>query len=394
VAVLGVSRLANQLGAPTSPDTLLRRIRSTGKQAAPPRFVGVDDFATKKGHHYGTIVVDLERGCVIALLPGRDGSALEEWLRKNPQVEVVTRDRWSAYAKATAAAAPQAKQVADRWHLLKNLREAVERVLTRHSSDIRLAAKEQATGETTTDGPKPMSDLPESNSPADSPASPGSVKSPPDPLPLSNQTPQHSPRQQAREERHRQVRELSKQGHSIGEIARRLRLSKPTVRSYLRNNHCPDWRPGRHGKSTLEEFRNTIETWISTGGHNARELHDQLRNNGCRASYDAVRRYIRRWIGSTGRPGPRKRATEPKLKSEPTKKPLPPPSARQLSFEVICKPKAERTTLLDLLREKHQDLDLVLTLTDELASMLRREISQPLNNWLEKAELSGIIELK
>ena len=116
------ARLAEQLSMPTSPDTLLRQVRGAVLELPPaPRFVGIDDWAYRKGQSYGTILIDLERSQVIDIVPGRDGEAVKEWLKANPQVEVITRDRWAAYAQAASEAAPQAKQVADRWHLLKML---------------------------------------------------------------------------------------------------------------------------------------------------------------------------------------------------------------------------------------------------------------------------------
>jgi transposase len=137
------SRLAEKLSLPTSPDTILRRVKSVvDKPAPPPRFVGIDDWAYRKGLTYSTILIDLERRCVIDLLPGRDGEALKQWLAKNPQVEVITRERWPAYIEAATEAAPQAKQVADRFHLLRNLREAVEKLLSRRGSEIRTASTE------------------------------------------------------------------------------------------------------------------------------------------------------------------------------------------------------------------------------------------------------------
>jgi hypothetical protein len=136
------ARLADRLDMPTSADTLLRRVKGAADgPAPPPRYVGVNDWAIRKGQRYGTILIDLERGRVIDILPGRDGEALKDWLKLHPGVEVITRDRWPAYAQAAAEAAPQARQVADRWHLLKNLREAVQRLLERHSADARLALK-------------------------------------------------------------------------------------------------------------------------------------------------------------------------------------------------------------------------------------------------------------
>jgi transposase len=128
---------------PTSPGTLLRRVKGfPDGPSAPPRYVGVDDWALRKGRRYGTILIDLERGRVLGILPGRDGEARKAWLRDHPGVEVITRNRAAAYARAAAQGAPQAKQVADRWHLLKNRREAVEQVLGRLSAAVREAVRE------------------------------------------------------------------------------------------------------------------------------------------------------------------------------------------------------------------------------------------------------------
>src|SRR5262249_18294319 len=107
--------------------------------------VGIDDWAIRKGQRYGTIVIDLERGRVLDLLPGRDGEALKAWLRGHPGVEVITRDRWLAFAQAAADAAPQARQVADRFHLPRNLREAVERLLGRLGPVVREALRDPPT---------------------------------------------------------------------------------------------------------------------------------------------------------------------------------------------------------------------------------------------------------
>jgi transposase len=140
------SRLAARLAMTTSPDTLLRRVkRLKNKSTPPPRVVGIDDWAWCKGQRYGTIVVDLERGDVNDLLPDRDAETVAAWLKAHPDVEVVSRDRAAAYAQEATEGASQA---ADRWRLLKNLREAVERVLERHSAVVDAALK---TAETPTE---------------------------------------------------------------------------------------------------------------------------------------------------------------------------------------------------------------------------------------------------
>lgn len=126
------NRLADKLNMPTSGDTLLRIIRATPLPAAEePGVLGVDDWAQRRGRVYGTMWVDLERHRVIDLLDDRTAQTLAEWLKSHTQIAVVTRDRSTEYTRGIALGAPQAQQVADRWHLLVNLREALQRLLDR-----------------------------------------------------------------------------------------------------------------------------------------------------------------------------------------------------------------------------------------------------------------------
>lgn len=125
------NRLAIQLRMPTSRDTLLRILRAgPHTQLAPPRIIGIDDWAKRKGQRYGTIIVDLERRCVIDLLPDREPQTVAAWLAQHTSIEIVARDRSAQYAQGIRQGAPQAVQVADRWHLLKNLWDVVERCLS------------------------------------------------------------------------------------------------------------------------------------------------------------------------------------------------------------------------------------------------------------------------
>jgi transposase len=126
------ARIAKELGLNVSPDTLLRRLRqSSEEKTATPRIIGVDDFAFRRGQRYGTLLVDLERRLPIDLLSNRGAETLCAWLKAHPGIDVVTRDRSKTYARGIAEGAPAAVQVADRWHLLKNLREAQEQFLKR-----------------------------------------------------------------------------------------------------------------------------------------------------------------------------------------------------------------------------------------------------------------------
>jgi transposase len=387
------ARLAEGMALPTSPDTLLRRVKQyEGEPLSPPRFVGVDDWAWRKGQSYGTILIDLERGRVIDLLPGRDGSALAAWLKEHPGVEVITRDRWAAFAQAAAEGAPQAQQVADRWHLLKNLREAVERLFGRHAAQVRaiLTDAPQATAAPEATGKEAPAPAGVSEVQADEPLHASAAAVPPATEPFP------SPREQARQAKHQeraqryqQVRELHRQGLSLHEIARTTKLSRKAVRRYCREEHCPDWNPGRRRCSQLDAFAASINRWIEGGGANTAELFRQLQQAGCPASYDAVRRYVNHRLGSTGRPGPRKgSAIVPAVA---------PPSARKLSFEFIRRPEnrqADEQARLDRLRCHEATLHEGLGLAEEFAEMVRKRSKVPLSDWLAKAEQSSCAELR
>ena len=133
------SRAMKRLGLYISGDSCLRFIRqSSPNPVITPRVLGVDDWAKCKGRTYGTILCDLERHCVIELLPDRESKTLSLWLEAHPGIEIICRDRASAYADAASISAPSAQQVADRFHLLMNLTGAVKKTVERNRKCLRL----------------------------------------------------------------------------------------------------------------------------------------------------------------------------------------------------------------------------------------------------------------
>ena len=376
------ARLAQRLAMPTSPDTLLRRVKEAPAEvAAAPRFVGIDDWAIRKGQRYGTIVIDLERGRVLDLLPGRDGEALKTWLKEHPGVEVITRDRWAAFAQAASEAAPQARQVADRWHLLKNLREAVERLLARMSGAVR---------EALANTPPPVASGPPQPTPvaAEDQASPPAAKPARPPASLKEQA--RAAKRQQRLQQYERVRALRTEGRSLREIARATGISLKRVIRYLRADRCPDWNPGRRTPTQVDVFSSQIDAWVEQGGRNAAALFRDLVKQGCSASYDAVRRFVRRRLGSTGRPGPR-------VGSLTVPAPPATPSARQLSFAFIRR-EADRTEeqqrQVERLLAGSESLRDGLHLAASFAALVRKLATGSLGDWLAQAEGAACAEMR
>jgi transposase len=175
----------------------------------------------------------------------------------------------------------------------------------------------------------------------------------------------------------------------VRQIARAMGLSNGCVLRYLRREQCPDWNPGRPRPTQLDAYATQVKEWLARGGRNAAELFRELRSAGCRAGYDAVRRYVSRRLGSTGRPGPRTGDCQPA--------PAAPPSARKLSFEFIRRSEereAVEQARLDKLREADAGLREALDLAAEFAAMVRQQLAVPLAEWVVKAEGSGCAELR
>jgi transposase len=266
------SRLAGRLAMPVSGDTLLRLIRASGGEiASPPRIIGVDDWAWRRGHRYGTIICDLERRRVIDLLPDRTGETLASWLRQHGEsVAVVSRDRAGAYAEGIRAGAPQAVQIAERWHLMVNASDALRQVLDRHPRELREAAQLCM----------PPAGTPRSVTGGQRAATPSER--------------QRAGRREQRQARYDEVARLHREGVPIRRIARRLGMARNAVRRWLRAGEAPVYRRAP-GSSTLDRHRAYVERRWAEGCRNSAQLWRELRDRGFEGGYDIVRRWaIRR----------------------------------------------------------------------------------------------------
>ena len=267
-------RLAGRLAMPTSADTLLRLVSKASNDNEPPptpRVLAVDDWAWRRGHRYGTILVDLERNTVVDLLPDRQAETVADWLRQHPGVEIVARDRAGAYADGVRQGAPGAVQVTDRWHLLRNLGDTVRAVVDRQHAAVRRAARQVSE----------QLPVPAMIAPA-----------PDNPKPTTAVRRSHASyaRRQARYE---EAARLRAAGGSILRIAAQLGAERKTIRRWLQAGGASLWRkPPRVG--VLAPYRDHLERRWADGCRNAALLWRELVHLGFAGRYGTVRSWAGR----------------------------------------------------------------------------------------------------
>jgi transposase len=349
------------------------------------RYVGIDDFALRKGQTYGTILVDLERGRVIDLFDGRDGLPVTVWLKAHPGIEVITRDRATVYANASSDGAPQALQVADRWHLIGNIRELIERLFEQHATSLDAALEPPTTTAAL------CLEAPPNPGVASGPTTPTTTETINTPdlsnLPASTSelpsasSPKVSNRQQQRQDRFNEVRRLRLAGRGVRQIAQELQISPKTVIEYVHRERCPDWNPGGPRTTRLDGFQAAVDAFVREGGRAATVLHRRLKDQGCDSSYDAVRRFLRRRFQAAGIVTVRSSRGPPRPRR---------PSARQLSFEFVrrAEKRSEEAVKRMALVNPIPELCGSLKLANELLEMTRGQSKTQLSDWLARADVS------
>ncbi|MFD9047205.1 transposase [Streptomyces zaomyceticus] len=229
--------------------------------------VGVDEYATRKGRHYRTVLVDVETRRPIDLLPDREASSLAAWLAQRPGVEVICRDRAPFFAEGAAAGAPQAVQVADRWHLWHNLSEAAERAVAQHRHCLRALIPA---------APDPEPEHPSERKPSSSPWPTG-----------------HRFAERTRT-KHATIHALLAAGHSKRSVVRQLGMSQNTVLKFSRADKPEDLFDGQwqNRTSVLDEYKTYLDDRWTEGCTNAWKLWEEIVPLGYKDSYQRVRAYL------------------------------------------------------------------------------------------------------
>ncbi len=371
----GGARHAAAGAMPVSPRTLLRIVRAVPiPDSGPVTALGVDDWAQRKGRTYGTILVNLETHRAIDLLPDRTAETFAAWLSDRPEPAIISRDRGGAYAEGARQGAPHALQVADRFHLLKNVTDGFERFLIGKHAMLRQAARAASTPD---ENPTP--------DPTDGVIGEQTV------LPAPNRAPcEQQARRAQRYARYAEVRDLHTQGHSIRAIARLTGLNRRTVRRFLRAEGFPEHTPRAPRSQLITPFVPFLRARWDAGCHNAMQLWSELRGQGFTGSYSIVAAHLRTWRDPSAGAAARHGAGT----AHPTRS-VTVYSPRQTVWLLLQPTEtltaAERTYVLHL-QQHCPDVLVAQALVAEFATVLKEHEVDGLYAWLHRAEECGIAE--
>jgi transposase len=385
--------MAIRLRMPLSGDTVLRMLHRTPLTSRPtPRVLGIDDFALRKGRVYGTILVDLEHRRPVDLLPERTAETVATWLRDHPGVEIIARDRAQDYARGAAAGAPEAIQVADRFHLLGNLHEVLTRYLQRRTPALRqiltseLSMASPGTPETpsttplASPGPGSRETLPEGDQ--GTPEGTSAVR----PMPCYGRSPQlqqvQLARQAARAACSQEVQTRAARGQSLRQIAQASGVSRHTVRHWLRAGTLPPDQRGYRGAGKIDAYVPYLQTRLVEGCTNQSRLWREIREQG----FTGTRSLVAKWIHAHGQ--------RPPVAFQPAVPPL--PAARQLAW-LLFQAAEQRTVAEQTLVERLQqypELEHMQTLIQQGAAMIRQRQAEALEPWLTACSTSSVVELR
>ncbi len=372
----GGARLLTVLGIRLSSATLLNTIRATPPRAsATPRGLGIDDWSWRRGHRFGTILVDLEQHTVIDLLPDRSVTTVSDWLIQYPDIEVIARDRAGCYAEAAAKAAPQALQVADRWHLLHNLVEVLEQFLLNHRAALR-----QATS--LSDGTDPPHVADESTP---GPRSPNRLRCAQQRL--RNERSQRHERIVALYET---IRRLHLAGADVRDIARRVGVTPRTVYRYRHLKQPPEQRvPHLPRRRLLDPYEPYLHQRWNEGCHNGMRLYREI----CRQGYTYGASNVMRFFAQLRRDEANGLPANERQRTKVT----PTPTARHVAALFLRRPHdltAEERDYLARLQRADDTVASAYHMTQTFAAMVRERGGERLDDWLAAVDTCAVAALQ
>ena len=354
-------RILSYLQVKVSGDTLLRIIRKRPVTTqTSPTVIGVDDWAFKKGRSYGTIIVDLETRRVLDLLPDRTAETLAQWLQTHPFIKVVARDRSTEYASGIRQGAPQAMQVADRWHLLLNLRQMLSRYITLIyaqldelplTPDYQMFLKEKR---------------------------PAFIRSPREYLTSSASRDKNIALYQT-------IQSMRREGWNIAQLANKLGHHRDTIRKYYYATTFPERKPRRAVTSILDPYLPYLHKRLKDGCENALQLWREIQKNG----YPGSKRQVIRWMQmnrtfvSPSTPFAYRSLAPTSLKQRDL------PSSTQIAWLLVRDPSSISNDDDILLRQvlQHVQLNTVYTLAQRFVCMIKEGLVQKLDAWIDDGRL-------
>ena len=367
-------RLVAGMGLVTSPDTLLRLIHAQPEeQVSAPRVLGVDDFSFCKRKTYGTILLDLERRIPIDVLPDREAATLEKWLKEHAGVEVISRDRGGPYAEGARKGAPEAQQVADRWHVLANLSEALKPFFARKQAQLKALVKK----------------LPETFSTEEEQQPPAWYHGQ-----TRRKTKMYDAHHQERIERYHKVHELRAQGAELTLIAHHVGISRTTVNTYLNMKSPPARKTGKRSGSVIDPYKAYLVKRWNDGVRNAQQVYREIKEMGYSGSDQPIQRYFVQF--RRGKDHRKFKQVDPSEQTPVKEPPKRPPTASQVAHWMTFKEDQRlewQQKYLSQLCEEDQEIREANELIQEFTTILRERKGECFDAWLEKVELQGISEL-